>query len=66
MTNISEPIDEFEDDDARYVTTAKGIAVLAMLQCGLIQSMDDPRFEGFWRIFEQDMLKAGYIVEGDD
>ena len=50
-------------EEAKYMIAPKGIAVLAMLQCGLIQSMDDPRFEGFWTLFEGDMMRLGYIAD---
>ena len=45
-----------------HVITPKGIATLAMLRTGLIQSTNDPRFEGFWQLFESDMERLGYIV----
>lgn len=51
------------EDEERFVTTPKGIAVFAMLECGLIQSIEDPRVNGFWRMFEQDMRRSGYVVE---
>lgn len=51
------------NEEERYVIAPKGIAILAMLQCGLIQSMDDPRFEGFWTLFEGDMMRHGYIAD---
>jgi len=43
--------------------TPKGIAALAMIQCGLIQSMDDPRLGGFWTIFSNDMQEHGFVLE---
>ena len=55
-----------ENEEERYVATPKGIALLAMLQCGLIQSIDDPRVDGFWCVFEQRMIRAGYTVPDED
>ena len=51
-----------KESEERYVITPKGIATLAMLRTGLIQNTDDPRFEGFWQLFESDMEKLGYVV----
>lgn len=50
-----------KESEEKYVITPKGIATLAMLRTGLIQSMNDPR-EGFWQLFESDMERLGYIV----
>lgn len=47
-----------------YELTPKGIAIMAMLQVGLITSTDDPRIEGFWTIFEHTMINLGYVQEG--
>lgn len=64
------PLDRIYQDwlksDVSYMgmirdTTPKGIATLAMLRTGLIQSTDNPRFEGFWQLFESDMERLGYI-----
>lgn len=46
-----------------YVITPKGLATLAMLHSGLIQTIEDPRLDGFWQMFMQDMEKHGYIQE---
>lgn len=46
-----------------YRLTPKGIAVLAMLQTGLLEDMVDPRIEGFWTIFEALMTRNGYVEE---
>lgn len=54
------------DKEKRYVITPKGIAALAMLQCGLIQNIDDPRFGGFWALFTSDMTRLGYISDGEN
>lgn len=47
-----------------YKLTPKGMAVLAMLQVGLVTTSDDPRIEGFWTIFEHNMINLGYVQEG--
>lgn len=46
-----------------YRLTPKGIAVIAMLQTGLVSDMDDPRIDGFWTIFKASMKGHGYIEE---
>lgn len=53
-------------EDERYFITPKGLASLAMLRTGLIESIDDPRLEGFWELFESSMYKAGYIEDVDE
>lgn len=57
--------DEGEDipDDARFVLSPKGIAILSMLQCGLVTTSADPRIDGFWTLFEQDMHRLGYFED---
>lgn len=55
--------DVYEDDNVLYKITPKGIASVAMLQCGLINSIEDPRLEGFWTLFEAGMRNSGYIQE---
>ena len=40
-----------KESEEKYVITPKGIATL-----------NDPRFEGFWQLFESDMERLGYIV----
>lgn len=54
------------DDNAVYKITPKGIAALALKQCGLVQSIDDDRVNGFWKIFSVDMEQCGYIVDEED
>ena len=49
--------------EEKYRLTPKGIAVLAMMQTGLLEDMDDPRIEGFWTIFEAIMTRSGYVEE---
>lgn len=48
-----------------YRLTPKGIAVIAMLQTGLVSDMDDPRIDGFWTIFEIIMRGNGYVEEDE-
>jgi|GEM_PF-2858528 len=40
-----------DDDDAVYQLTPKGIACLALLRTGLVESIEDPRIDGFWELF---------------
>jgi hypothetical protein len=57
------------DNEERWRLTPKGLAFIAMQQVGLINDMDEPRFEGFWTIFERLMERHGYIhydEENDD
>ena len=55
--------DNVDDDNVMYQITPKGIALLSLLQCGLITDMDDPRAEGFLTLFESGMRKNDYIKE---
>lgn len=55
-----------DEDEAVYVIAPKGIAALALLQSGIIQSIEDPRFEGFWTLFENDMKKHNYIIDAEE
>ena len=64
MNNINEEL--LDDDNEMYQITPKGIALLSLLQCGLITDMDDPRVEGFWALFENGMRKNDYIKEEED
>ncbi len=52
-------------DDARYVLTPKGIARVSMLRSGLITTSEEPRFDGFWALFEQGMRQAGYVEDDE-
>lgn len=56
MNNINEIDEELE-------ITPKGIALLSMLYCGLITDIDEPRFKGFWTLFENDMKESGYFID---
>lgn len=51
-------------NEKKYVLTPKALAILALMQVGLITSMDDPRADGFWTIFESNMREKGYVQEG--
>ena len=53
-------------EEEKYVLTPKGIAVISLLQSGLITDINDQRIEGFWTLFQQGMIKAGYTPEGED
>lgn len=50
-------------NEERYELTPKGIAYLAALQTGLISSIDDPRIDGFWTLFETRMYEMGYVQD---
>ena len=49
--------------EEQYKITPKGIAVVAMMETGILEDMDDPRIEGFWTIFEALMTSNGYVEE---
>lgn len=45
----------------------KGCAIVAMLDSGIIDDIDDERVNKFWRLFQSNMLKCGYVeLEEDD
>lgn len=45
----------------------KGCAIAAMLDSGIIDDIDDERVNKFWRLFQLNMLKCGYVkLEEDD
>jgi len=46
-----------------YKIAPKGCAALALLRCGLITNIDDPRIDGFWTIFEKLMKDNDYVKE---
>lgn len=54
---------ETKDKQEAYKISPKGIAVMAMIRSGLIRSAADPRFLGFWELFESNMRKHGYASE---
>lgn len=45
----------------------KSCAIVAMLDSEIIDDIDDERVDKFWRLFQSNMLKRGYIkLEEDD
>lgn len=57
------PVPPQPPKEETYKIAPKGCAVLALMRCGLITSMDDPRIDGFWMIFEKLMKDNDYIEE---
>lgn len=55
-----------DDDGAVYQLTPKGIACLALLRTGLVESIEDPRIDGFWELFQTDMDALGYTQEVEE
>lgn len=55
-----------DDDNAVYQLTPKGIACLALLRTGLVESIEDPRIDGFWELFQADMDALGYTQEVEE
>lgn len=55
-----------DDDDAVYQLTPKGIACLALLRTGLVESIEDPRIDGFWELFQAYMDALGYTQEVEE
>ena len=53
--------DETENDEEVYRLTPKGIAMVCLMDVGLLDDVDDKRFDLFWRLFEADMLRLGYV-----
>lgn len=58
--------DDKSEGEEVYTITPKGICVLAMQRCGLISDMYDPRFEGFWELFVNDMTRHNYIASSEE
>lgn len=44
----------------------KGCAIAAMLDSEIIDNIDDKRFNKFWRLFQSNMLKCGYVELEED
>lgn len=63
IEHITMPMElvEFTGGEDRYTITPKGIAFLELINCGLIDDLDDERAERFWDKFELGMYKHGYI-----
>lgn len=55
-----------DDDNAVYQLTPKDIACLALLRTGLVESIEDPRIDGFWELFQADMDALGYTQEVEE
>lgn len=51
------------DNEERYVLTPKGCATAALLNMGLVKTIEDSRIDAFWVLFETYMDKAGYITK---
>lgn len=49
--------------EEKYVLSPKGIACIAIRECGLISSVDDSRLDDFWSRFEETMRALGYVGE---
>lgn len=51
----------------KWKLSPKGCAVAAMLDSEIIDDINDKRFNKFWRLFQSNMLKCGYVkLEEDD
>lgn len=51
----------------KWKLSPKGCAIVAMLDSGIIDDIDDERVNKFWRLFQSDMLRCGYVkLEEDD
>lgn len=44
----------------------KGCAIAAMLDSEIIDNIDDGRVDKFWRLFQSNMLKCGYVKSEED
>lgn len=44
----------------------KGCAIAAMLDSEIIDNIDDERVNKFWRLFQSNMLKCGYVKSEED
>lgn len=55
--------DEDDDENTVYRLTPKGIACIDLINAGLMESINDPRFNDFWTMFDNDMHRLGYIEE---
>ena len=47
--------------DEKWTLSPKGCAVVALLDAEIINDIDDGRVNKFWRLFQSNMLKHGYI-----
>ena len=55
-----------DDDGAVYQLTPKDIACLALLRAGLVKSIEDPRIDGFWELFQAYMDALDYTQEVEE
>lgn len=44
----------------------KSCAIVAMLDSEIIDDINDKRFNKFWRLFQSNMLKCGYVKLEED
>lgn len=52
-------------EEESYVLTLQGCAAVALRDAGLVQSIDDPAVDQFFRSFCDLMQKFGYVSGGD-
>lgn len=57
---------EVPEEDEELMLSPKGIATLALQQVNLVNNCEDPRIDGFWKLFETMMRKSGYVSEEED
>lgn len=50
-------------EEVVYQLAPKGCAVAALMDAGLIETINDPRVDVFWEHFTAEMRKFGYIQE---
>ena len=58
-----------EREEDVYVLTPNGCAAVALQETGLIESVDDDRFDVFWEKFTELMQRYGYVhaeADGSD
>lgn len=64
--DINNNINDIDDDDAIYQLTPKGIFTLALIDTGLVDTIEDKRINAAWTIFRLLMDKNGYISENNE
>ena len=58
----TEGICKFEDrEEEVYKLTPNGCATVALMDAGMVATMDDPRIDVFWQHFSELMERCGYI-----
>lgn len=50
-----------DDDEETYRLTPKGVTAIAMIESGIVNTIDDPKIAEFYDLFEKYMRKAGYV-----